>query len=230
MTSISAPGFTTALLGLAGVTLAALIATRLVGGTQTAALLATPARPAIVPATSLDAPAIENHLEPLRDRALFYASRAFYVPPRAPTLPSVPPRPSYELAGTFIIPRKPSVAFLRPGASGGVPRKVKAGDDVDGWTVESVEASRVLLRFQDERAEIQRAAPAGASHGLIVKAPFERAPAQGAAVVADGTVGLPVRAAAPVRPLGRGGSAPVIRDASLADSRVEPRPYVPPRK
>ena len=230
MTSISAPGFTTALLGLAGATLAALIATRLVGGTQTAALLATPARPAIVPATSLDAPAIENHLEPLRDRALFYASRAFYVPPRAPTLPSAPPRPSYELAGTFIIPRKPSVAFLRPGASGGVPRKVKAGDDVDGWTVESVEASRVLLRFQDERAEIQRAAPAGASHGLIVKAPLERAQAQAAAVVADGTVGPPVRAAAPVRPLGRGGSAPVIRDASLADSRVEPRPYVPPRK
>ncbi|MEJ1962979.1 MAG: hypothetical protein WDO56_16080 [Gammaproteobacteria bacterium] len=220
----------TAMLGAAVAALGVIIIVRLATGTQTDELLATAPKTANPPEMKLDAPALEAQLEPVRDRALFYASRAFYVAPPPPSAPAVPPRPNYLLAGTFAIPHKHTVALLKPSAGTSVV-KVKAGDDLEGWRIEIVEAARVVLSYHDERFEIVRVARDFAGH--MTRAPLKRpAPGTAAASVAAAT---PAEATNPtanatVKSLGSGRSGASIRDAALrpGQSPIEARLYRPP--
>lgn len=224
----------TAGLGAVAAVLGALVVVRLLAGTQSDELLATPPRAPRLPEMQLEAPALEAQLEPLRDRALFYASRAFYVAPPPPPAPTAPPKPNYLLAGTFVIPQKHTVALLKQGTGTNVV-KVKAGDDLEGWHIESVDAARVVLRHQDERFEIARAARDAGSH--VTRVPLKRVGPAGAAVAAAVT---PAEAAstesispvpAPtVKSLGSGRSNAPIRDAALRSGQpsIEARLYRPP--
>jgi len=220
----------TALLAAMAAALGTLILVRLAAGTQADALLATSAKTANIPEMKLQAPALEAQLEPLRDHALFYASRAFYVAPPPPAAPAAPPRPNYGLAGTFVIPHKHTVALLKQGAGENVV-KVRAGEDLEGWHIESVEASRVLLRYQDERFEIARTARDSGSH--LTRVPLTR-PGRATAAVSVAAV-TPADAASPapdvtVKSLGSGRSGAPIRDAALhpGQSSMEARLYRPP--
>jgi hypothetical protein len=216
----------TAALGALAVALVVLIVMLLVSGTQTRELLATAAKSPKLPELKLDAPAPESRLDVVRDRTLFSASRAFYVAPPAPLTPPAPPRPNYLLAGTFVIPRKHTVALLKPSAAGSVV-KVKAGDDLEGWHIESVDGTRVVLSYHDERFEIARTPRE--SGGRLTRAPLKR---PGSAAV---PVAVPVpeatfpAAGTTVKSLGNGRSG-AIRDASVRStpSFTEARLYRPP--
>ncbi len=121
-------------------------------GTETSNLLATPPKPFPPPALKLHPPAPEAALTALQETPLFYASRHFYTPPPPSALPPTPPKPDYRLVGTFVIPSKPTVALLAN--SSGVSRKVKSGDDLEGWTVQTVESGRVVLQYETQTFEI----------------------------------------------------------------------------
>lgn len=138
---------------------AAVIGQRLWQGTQTDALLATPARKYDSVLADLTSPSNPPNLEPVQERALFHASRNFYVAPVV-VAASVPPAPDYRLTGVLVIPRKPSVATLVSAA--GAPHKVRQGDDLDGWTVTSVESRRVVLQLGANTVEIA-SQPGGAA-------------------------------------------------------------------
>jgi hypothetical protein len=47
-------------------------------------------------------------------------------------------------------------------SSSGVRLKVRAGDDVEGWTVESIQPQVVIVRYAEQRFEIRSAARAQA--------------------------------------------------------------------
>ncbi|MEJ0037689.1 MAG: hypothetical protein WDO68_16715 [Gammaproteobacteria bacterium] len=176
----------TASLAALAAALGMLVVVRLLSGTHSAELLATAAKVPNIPEMKLDAPALDAHLEPVRDHSLFYASRAFYIAPPPPAAPTAPPRPAYVLAGTFAIPHKHTVALLKQSAGTNV-LKVKAGDDLEGWRVESVDAARVALGYHDERFEIVRTAREGASH--VTRAPLMRGASGGLARIAS-TAGI----------------------------------------
>jgi type II secretory pathway component PulC len=125
---------------------------RIVQGTQTAQLVATPPE-----SIRHDLPLIaltpdSSDLNPIRDQALFYASRQFYVPPAPSAASAARPNPGYRLAGVFVMPQKPAVAVLTNAS--GVSRKVTRGDDLEGWRVQSVESGRVVLESAGQTIEI----------------------------------------------------------------------------
>ncbi len=228
---LSRISLSTGVLGVIAVVLAALVVLRLVHGTEAGELLATPPKAPNLPQMKLDAPTLEAHFEPVRDHALFYASRAFYVAPPPPAAPTAPPHPNYVLAGTFAIPHKHTVALLKQGANNTV-LKVKAGDDLEGWHIESVESARVLLRYQDERFEIAGSTREPGSH--LTRAPLTRSTPAGVAKATSALATSPdttAPAASPtVRSLGDGRSGAPIRDAALrpGQTSIDARLYRPP--
>jgi hypothetical protein len=133
-------------------------ATRYLHGSEIASILATaPVR--IAPPTPLSDPPSETlDFASIQTAALFYESRGFYTPP---VLPPVKPPPSFRLSGTLVIPQQPTVAMLVQSSSG-VRLKVRAGDDVEGWTVESIQPQVVIVRYAEQRFEIRSAARAQA--------------------------------------------------------------------
>jgi hypothetical protein len=137
----------------------AMLIQRIWQGTQAAQLLATTAKPFPVPELNIGVPTRTATFSVIQDQPLFYASRRFYTPPPASTLPAVPPKPDYRLVGTFVIPDKPTVALLT--SSAGMSRKVKTGDDLDGWTVQAIEVGRVTLQYQTTTADISSAGSGG---------------------------------------------------------------------
>lgn len=149
----------TIVLILANVCATALVLYNVWVGTQSAALLATAAKPFAIPEPKIEPPGAPANLASLQDQALFYSARHFYIAPPPPSVPVGPPRPDYRLVGTFVIPSKPTVALLSN--SSGASRKVKTGDALDGWTVQLVESGRVILQYQNETVEISTAGKAG---------------------------------------------------------------------
>ena len=137
-------------------------------GTQTQFLLATAPKPFAIPELNTEGPAQAGSLTVIQDQPVFYASRHFYTPPPPSALPATPPKPDYRLVGTFIIPSKPTVALLT--GAGGVSRKVKTGDDLDGWTVHAVEAGRVTLQYEATTLEISSASKSGNAGMQVVSA------------------------------------------------------------
>ncbi len=181
-------------------------------GTQVRGLLATPPRSFAVPQLDTDAPVTTTHLASLQNEPLFYTSRHVYTPPPPSAAPATPPRPDYRLVGTFIIPAKPTVALLAN--TSGASRKVKAGDDLDGWTVQTVEGGRIVLQFDTTTVEISGTSKTIAAG--IRSAPISR-PSQD----------MPVSG---IRTIGNGGPAASASSAgySTAISNSNSRLYRPP--
>jgi hypothetical protein len=152
-------------LALTNVCVAALLIYNVWSGTRTADLLATASKPFVIPEPKITPPGPVN-LASLQDQALFYSARHFYVLPPPSSAPVGPPKPDYKLVGTFVIPSKPTVALLSN--SSGISRKVKAGDDLDGWTVQIVERGRVALQYQNDTFEIAAAGKLGSAGMQVV--------------------------------------------------------------
>jgi hypothetical protein len=100
----------------------------------------------------------------IRDNALFYSRRSFYEPP--PPSQSIP-SPEYDFAGSMDLPQGKRVAFVKA-KSDHASRMLHLGDDLDGWRVDSIEATKVVLVRDDHRTELtSTAAPmAGLIHGV----------------------------------------------------------------
>jgi hypothetical protein len=149
-------GWRTVALALVNVLLLLGIGLRLWKGTETESILRTPARVVKAPALHLDIPPLYTDFRSLADRAPFYASRHLYVQTSPAVSPALPV-PKYVFGGAVIRQHGAAVALLN-NATSGVTVRVTAGQDLEGWRVESVEAFRVVLRHEGERAEIVRVA------------------------------------------------------------------------
>jgi len=188
------------------VVLAAAIGNRLWRGTQTALLIATPATHRAVPTLIPDSPATAVWQGTvIQDRALFYASRRFYKPPALAQ--AMLPRPDYRLLGTVSAPGRPPVALLQP-MGPGATRHVKAGDELDGWTVHAVEHTRVILQQNGQQYEIASALGSG---GAMLVAPIARP--------------MPALVAGGVHVLGTPSLAPASGPVAV---ETRPRLYRPP--
>jgi hypothetical protein len=89
----------------------------------------------------------------VRDNAVFHTHRSFYQPP--PPSQSVP-APNYEFAGSMALPQGRKVAFVRK-KSDKTNRTVHIGDDLDGWRVELIDASRVVFARDGQQIEVKSA-------------------------------------------------------------------------
>lgn len=164
---------------------------RLWKGTETDRILHVAAHEVKVPVLHLESPPLYADFTGLADRTPFYASRRLYVVPAKPEDPP-PPVPKYVFGGAVIRPHGPAVALINNPANGSALR-VTPGKDLEGWRVESVERSRVVLRYEDQHAEIgratkqasQSAAAEGVSRVPVIRS--NRAPrGDGARVLGDG--------------------------------------------
>jgi hypothetical protein len=130
-------------------------------GTQTASLLATPARRVAPPAALPGTPtSVSPALGTVQDHALFHATRRYIAPLDPRSQPTIPPTPDYQLAGTFTVPNKPSVALLK-NKTAGSSRQVRTGDALDGWQVTGIESRRILLKYGEQVIEITSANATG---------------------------------------------------------------------
>jgi hypothetical protein len=141
-------------------------------GTQAERLLATPAK--APPALAIDlAPATSGvDLAAIQSQPLLHASRVYYVPPPPDATPAAPPRPDYRLAGTLLVPGKPSVALLIN--QSGVGRRVRVGEVLDGWTVQAVVRQQVTFTWESERFELTTAGASSALNAGLKRVPFSR--------------------------------------------------------
>ena len=160
-------------------------------GTQVSALLATMPAPADVPDGRIVFEPFHGNYAVISTRPIFYSTRAFYSPPPVIVQDIRVPPPSYRLAGTLVIPAKPRVALLTEEKTS-LTRKVKEGDDLDGWRVELVEPTRVVVMLGIERFDILGAKPAQ-SRGLTVRPMTAHPPAVAATgiKVLNGSSGKP---------------------------------------
>jgi hypothetical protein len=87
----------------------------------------------------------------IRDNTIFHNRRLFY---RAPAPSQAAPAPDYEFAGSMGLPQGKRVAFVKK-KSDQSGRSLHVGDDLDGWRVETIDASRVLLVREDQHLELK---------------------------------------------------------------------------
>jgi len=188
----------------------------LVHGTAAPALLATAPRSPAALSAELDLPASANSLQVIQSQALVYSSRSFHVKPEKPVRVA-PPRPDYRLAGVIIVPRKLAVALLASN-QGDESRRVKQGEDLGGWVVQSVDRKRVVFVWEDERFELnaQNALSAPAESAPVTTSGLKRVPL-GPRAAAAGAKGRVLSATG--TPGGRGGPVELSN---------EPRLYRPP--
>jgi hypothetical protein len=180
-------------------------------GTQATELLATRARAPVDLKIVLAPSAPSTDLGAIQSRPLMHASRAFYVAPSPGATPTTPPRPDYRLAGTFLVPGKPSVALLVNNLSG-ASRRVKTGEMLDGWTIQTVLPKQVTFTWQDERFELSTTPPP-------VSAGLKRVPMTRARVASSG-------GGAGVQSLGAAGdTGPAFSGGPASE---QPRLYRPP--
>lgn len=143
-------------------------------GTRATELLATPAKaPAALAFDVSDAPRSAD-LAAIQSQPLVHASRAFFVPPRSNAAPATPPRPDYRLAGVLVVPNKPAVALL-VSRQGGASRRVKMGEELEGWRVQAVDRKQVTLAFENETFAISAATTSAPASAGLKRVPIARA-------------------------------------------------------
>lgn len=138
------------------VLLIALVLWRLSSGNHTARILAAPSQTVSLSTPSWTAHAPPSNLAAIADQPLFHASRRFVVATAAQA--AMPAVPDCRLVGTFMRPRQPGVALLSCPA-GGESKKVRPGDELNGWRVKTVEVRRLVLQFGAHEIEIAKDAP-----------------------------------------------------------------------
>jgi hypothetical protein len=164
----------TMLIGIITVAIGVAILIVALGGTRAGELLATPARaPAPLAFDVSDAPRGAD-LGSIQSQPLVHASRSFFVPPPPGAAPTSPPRPDYRLAGVLVVPHKPAVALL-VSRQGGASRRVKQGDELEGWRVQTVDRKQVTLAYQTETFDISAAAAPLPTNAGLKRVPMNRA-------------------------------------------------------
>jgi hypothetical protein len=106
-------------------------------------------------------PAGSTDLSAIRDNAIFYAHRSFYQPPHPG---QNVPLPEYDFSGSIALPQGKKVAFVRR-KSDKSTKTVHVGDDLDGWRVEQIDPSRVVLTRDAQQVEIK--SPSQSDPGLM---------------------------------------------------------------
>jgi hypothetical protein len=201
----------TLLLGAVTLAIGVTIVMIAISGTRADDLLATRAQPPASLNVDVSSIARSADLGAMRSQPLLHASRSFYTPPARDAAPAAPPRPDYRLAGTFLVPRKPAVALL-VGRANGASKRVKPGDELEGWRVEVVDRRLVTLSWGAERFDITATqTPVPMSAGL------KRVPIQRQRVAASGGGG--------VQSLSATGTSSTSLGGTGADA---PRLYRPP--
>jgi hypothetical protein len=111
----------------------------------------------------LNAPAAPSlNVAAIRDQAVFHSRRSFYQPPP----PSqIIPTPDYDLAGTMDLPQGKRIAFVKK-KSDQSSRTLHIGDDLDGWHVQLIESSRVVVVRDEQTAEL-KGTGSPSSNGLV---------------------------------------------------------------
>jgi hypothetical protein len=99
----------------------------------------------------------------IREQAVFYASRAFYRPPAAPTQV---PAPEYDISGTLRLADGKRIAFVKRKADQS-SRTLHVGDDLEGWHVQLIDADRIVLDRNEQSAELRSGAAGVGTAGLI---------------------------------------------------------------
>lgn len=95
----------------------------------------------------------------MRDRAVFYSRRTYY-PPAVPS--EALGTPDFDFAGSMLLPQGQRVAFVKK-RSDRSNRTLHVGDELDGWRVKDIDNSRVLLRHEEQSAELRSPIAASAS-------------------------------------------------------------------
>lgn len=165
-------------------------------GTHVAALLQTRARQMTIAGLASTAPDPAGAPD-IKDRALFYASRKFFVETAPPVTAQLLP-PAYVLEGTLIIPGRPAAAFLKHQADG-APRTVHPGEALEGWKVGDVGPGSVILADGPHRIEITTKGIAS-----IASLPPAQRPVTRASPVRERTVMLGSREPQKPRPIWTG--------------------------
>jgi hypothetical protein len=98
----------------------------------------------------------------IRDEAVFHNRRSFY---QAPAPSQAVPAPDYDFAGTMELPQGKRVPFVKK-QSDHSNRTLHVGDDLDGWRVESIEITRVVVTHDEQRYEL-KAAVVNPAPGLV---------------------------------------------------------------
>lgn len=127
-------------------------------GGHLTAILDTPARKmaASPPPETLNLP---DDLRVIQDHALFYSTRAFYVPALATPITTSAQISSYQLLGTMLVPEKPGVAFLRRTPSD-TTMTLSPGVVVDGWSVTVIQSGRIVFSYKDQMVTLTTKAAA----------------------------------------------------------------------
>jgi hypothetical protein len=121
----------------------------------------------------------------IRDNAVFHTQRTFYQPP--PPSQTIA-APEYDFAGSMSLPQGKRVAYVKK-KSDRSSRTVHVGDDLDGWQVELIDVSRVVVVRDSQRMEIKSAAVALDS-GLVHGAANPHIAQSGMRVLGQGPVPL----------------------------------------
>jgi hypothetical protein len=132
------------------------------------------------PQTNIDVAAI-------RDNAVFHTQRTFYQPPPAQAIAA----PEYEFAGSMSLPQGRRVAYVKK-KSDQSSRTVHAGDDLDGWRVELIDVSRVVIVRDSQRLEI-KSSTAALDSGLVHGAVAPHVAESGVRVIGQGQGPVPLR-------------------------------------
>jgi len=89
----------------------------------------------------------------IRDNAVFHSRRSFY---EAPTPSQAVAAPDYDFAGTMGLPQGKRVAFVKKKADQS-NRTLHVGDDLDGWRVESIDITNMVVEHDGQRYELKSA-------------------------------------------------------------------------
>lgn len=95
-------------------------------------------------------PTVSTDLSAIREEAVFHSRRSFYQPP-TPSQVILPP--DYDLAGTMVVHDGKRIAVVKK-RSDQTSRTLHAGDDLDGWRVQFIEAAKVIVFREDQHAEL----------------------------------------------------------------------------
>lgn len=98
-------------------------------------------------------PSVATNFDVIQSQALFHESRQYFTQPDPTTVVMEVAPPDYRFAGAMTLPKQPIMAMLVNNQTG-VRSKVKQGDTLDGWLVESVGAKSIMLSLNGKQIEV----------------------------------------------------------------------------
>jgi hypothetical protein len=205
------PSAMTVVLAAVNLTLAALLVSLLLAGTQREAIMRSERDAPAVPDMDLSLPQPSADVGSIQVQSVFHISRSFYVAP-APGIVEAP-APDYKLTGSMSIPGRGRTAVLTH-AQTNARVKVAVGDVLEAWTVQEIGSRAVTLVTNGRTIEISAA---GSNAGSAT------------ATATDSALSTPLasvdKTRAPTAP-----SYPAATHVRGAPANTAPRLYRPPTR